>query len=143
MAAGKCPLKSLLAGGIAGGIEICITYPTEYVKTQLQLDSRLKGPLHAARVTVSERGVFGLYRGLSSLLIGSIPKAAVRFGAYEECRKLLMDDKGKLSASRSFMAGLGTSGRPSPLPRPGGHAGLIRHRARAHLRARGRRCWHH
>ncbi len=24
-------------GGITGGIEICITYPTEYVKTMMQL----------------------------------------------------------------------------------------------------------
>lgn len=32
------------AGGIAGGIEICITFPTEYVKTQLQLDERANPP---------------------------------------------------------------------------------------------------
>ena len=77
------------------------------VKTQLQLDSRLKGPIDAAAVTVRERGFFGLYRGLSSLLIGSIPKAAVRFSAYEQCRKMLLDENGKLSAGRSFLAGLG------------------------------------
>ena len=34
-------LKGIIAGGITGGIEICITYPTEYVKTQLQLDEKL------------------------------------------------------------------------------------------------------
>lgn len=33
-----------LSGGIAGGIEICITFPTEYVKTQLQLDERANPP---------------------------------------------------------------------------------------------------
>lgn len=33
-------LKGVIAGGITGGIEICITYPTEYVKTQLQLDEK-------------------------------------------------------------------------------------------------------
>ena len=32
-------MKGIVVGGITGGIEICITYPTEYVKTQLQLDS--------------------------------------------------------------------------------------------------------
>lgn len=35
-------LKGIIAGGITGGIEICITYPTEYVKTQLQLDEKGK-----------------------------------------------------------------------------------------------------
>ena len=33
-----------MAGGLAGGIEICITYPTEYVKTQLQLDEKANPP---------------------------------------------------------------------------------------------------
>lgn len=33
-----------VVGGIAGGIEICITFPTEYVKTQLQLDERANPP---------------------------------------------------------------------------------------------------
>ena len=34
-------LKGIIAGGITGGIEICITYPTEYIKTQLQLDEKV------------------------------------------------------------------------------------------------------
>lgn len=33
-------MKGIIAGGITGGIEICITFPTEYVKTQLQLDEK-------------------------------------------------------------------------------------------------------
>lgn len=96
-------------GGLAGGIEICITFPTEYVKTQLQLDERANPPRYrgigkeglpgaargtlrgggakvltahpvgdCVRQTVRSHGVLGLYRGLSSLLYGSIPKAAVR-----------------------------------------------------------------
>ena len=35
---------SVISGGIAGGIEICITFPTEYVKTQLQLDEKANPP---------------------------------------------------------------------------------------------------
>lgn len=41
-AAGGTGLKGIVAGGITGGIEICITFPTEYVKTQLQLDEKGK-----------------------------------------------------------------------------------------------------
>ena len=71
------------SGGISGGLEIMITFPTEYVKTQLQLDEKAaipkyKGPINCAVVTVREHGFFGLYRGLSSLLYGSIPKASIR-----------------------------------------------------------------
>lgn len=39
-AGGGKGLKGIVAGGITGGIEICITYPTEYIKTQLQLDEK-------------------------------------------------------------------------------------------------------
>ena len=105
-----------LTSGPPVPVFFCSSCSHSQVKTQLQLDPRLKGPLHAARVTVAERGFFGLYRGLSSLLIGSIPKAAVRFWAYEECRKMLMDENGKMSAGRSFAAGLGT--RPPPPDAP-------------------------
>lgn len=38
--AGSKGLKGIVAGGITGGLEICITFPTEYVKTQLQLDEK-------------------------------------------------------------------------------------------------------
>ena len=75
-----------LTGGITGGIEICITYPTEYVKTQLQLDEKAgtaakqyTGILDCVKKTVHRHGVFGLYRGLSVLVYGSIPKSAVRY----------------------------------------------------------------
>lgn len=74
----------VLSGGITGGIEICITFPTEYVKTQLQLDEKsgktkqYNGIIDCVKKTVKGHGVFGLYRGLSVLLYGSIPKSAVR-----------------------------------------------------------------
>jgi len=76
-----------LQGGITGAIEITITYPTEFVKTQLQLDEssskggqarKYHGPVDCVKQTVNSRGFFGLYRGLSVLLYGSIPKSAVR-----------------------------------------------------------------
>jgi len=74
------------SGGITGGIEICITYPTEYVKTQLQLDEKAgtaakqyTGIWDCVKKTVQRHGVFGLYRGLSVLVYGSIPKSAVRY----------------------------------------------------------------
>lgn len=81
---GNLGVKGIIAGGITGGIEICITFPTEYVKTQLQLDEksggakRYNGIADCVKKTVKSNGFFGLYRGLSVLLYGSIPKSAVR-----------------------------------------------------------------
>lgn len=104
--------KGILAGGITGGIEICITYPTEYVKTQLQLDQRSATPRYkgigdVVKQTVKSNGVSGLYRGLSVLVYGSIPKSAVRFGAFEELKKRAVDEKGNLAPSKRLLCGLG------------------------------------
>lgn len=104
--------KGIIAGGITGGIEICITYPTEYVKTQLQLDQRsakpkFNGIADVVKQTVKANGVAGLYRGLSVLIYGSIPKSAVRFGAFEELKKRAIDENGNLSPLRRLTCGLG------------------------------------
>uniref|UniRef100_A0A8D1GNW7 Tricarboxylate transport protein, mitochondrial n=1 Tax=Sus scrofa TaxID=9823 RepID=A0A8D1GNW7_PIG len=106
------PGKAILAGGLAGGIEICITFPTEYVKTQLQLDERSHPPRYrgigdCVRQTVRSHGVLGLYRGLSSLLYGSIPKAAVRFGTFEFLSNHMRDAQGRLDSTRGLLCGLG------------------------------------
>lgn len=56
------------------------------MKTQLQLDEKAgaggkkqyNGIADCVKKTVKGHGFFGLYRGLSVLLYGSIPKSAVR-----------------------------------------------------------------
>lgn len=102
----------LITGGITGGIEICITYPTEYVKTQLQLDGKsgaerkYTGIGDCVSKTIKNHGFFGLYRGLSVLIYGSIPKSAVRFGAFESAKNHLIDEDGKLSVTNRLLAGL-------------------------------------
>ena len=103
-------LKGIIAGGITGGIEICITYPTEYIKTQLQLDEKAgkyKGIADCAKQTVHQNGIRGLYRGLSVLVYGSIPKSAVRFGSFEQFKKSMVDEKGNLSPASRLLCGLG------------------------------------
>ncbi|XP_002734204.1 tricarboxylate transport protein, mitochondrial-like [Saccoglossus kowalevskii] len=107
------PLKGILAGGIAGGLEVCITFPTEYVKTQIQLDERsakpkYKGPVDCIKYTWRNYGYFGFYRGLSVLIYGSVPKAAVRFGANEFFKNQWRQrNNGKISKLGSMFCGLG------------------------------------
>ncbi|RZF48018.1 hypothetical protein LSTR_LSTR002084 [Laodelphax striatellus] len=108
-------IKGIIAGGITGGIEICITYPTEFVKTQLQLDEKSSaggtkqyiGIADCVKKTVKTNGFFGLYRGLSVLLFGSIPKSAVRFGAFESFKNYAVDEKGNLSPQMRVLCGMG------------------------------------
>jgi len=101
--------KALVAGGITGCIEASIMYPTEFVKTQLQLDAKLKvprfkGPFDCIKYTMQTHGPLGFYRGLSSLMVGSIPKVGVRFTAAEKAKNYLRKD-GHLSAGSNMLAG--------------------------------------
>ena len=48
-----------------------------------------------------------MYRGLPVLIYGSIPKSAVRFGAFEQFKNIMVDDKGQLSPGSRLLCGLG------------------------------------
>ncbi|MCP9257463.1 Citrate transporter [Dirofilaria immitis] len=105
-------IKGILIGGLTGGIEICITFPTEYVKTQLQLDERsahpiYKGPIDCVKKTVQTNGFLGLYRGLSILVYGSIPKSALRFGTFEYLKGYAVDSNGNLAPIWRLFCGFG------------------------------------
>jgi solute carrier family 25 (mitochondrial citrate transporter), member 1 len=134
---------SLIAGIVAGAVEPyavnslmeyetdqkqrLITYPTEFVKTrtQFQTESGVKqGPIEIIKLTLREKGIWGLYSGCGALVIGNSLKAGVRFFTYDTFKSYLADSQvltlltdpecnlplfeGKVSAGRSLLAGLGT-----------------------------------
>jgi len=102
------PLKSIISGGITGGIEICITYPTEYLKTQMQLYKEFshKGMIQTAKSTFQNYGISGFYKGLPVLLFFSIPKTGVRFGANQFLKNNVFTDF-KTNRMSNFLAGVG------------------------------------
>jgi len=86
-------------------------YPTEFVKTQMQLlESKGAGSsmFGVIKTTWQRGGFLGFYRGLSSLVIGAIPKAGIRFLAFSQFSQRLADEKGKVTPYRSMLAGVGT-----------------------------------
>ena len=118
----KNPLTAMTAGCIAGGIEATAVWPMEYIKTQLQLQSKVKkGAISAVNIkpppysgmiegllyTVKTTGFLSLYRGLAPTLLGSVPKAGIRFGLNSVIKDGLRDTEGKLTPGKNFLAGLG------------------------------------
>mgnify|MGYP005984877939 FL=1 len=78
----------------------------------MQLDEKgdrkqYDGIIDCVKKTVKKHGFFGLYRGLSVLIYGSVPKAAVRFGTFENLKKLAVDERGNLGPYQRFFCGLG------------------------------------
>ena len=84
------------------------------MQTQLQLQSKAKGAklpynsmISGLTYTVRTTGFFSLYRGLAPTLIGSVPKAGIRFGANAWCKEQLRDKQtGQLTPAKNFLAGL-------------------------------------
>ena len=100
----KNPWTPMAAGCIAGGIEATCVWPMEFIKTQLQLQSKAKGAplpyngmISGLSYYVRTTGFLSLYRGLAPTLIGSIPKAGIRFGLNAQIKDTLRDKDGKLT----------------------------------------------
>mmetsp|Transcript_16472 Transcript_16472/g.35597 ORF Transcript_16472/g.35597 Transcript_16472/m.35597 type:complete len:291 (+) Transcript_16472:142-1014(+) len=110
----KNPWTPMAAGCIAGGIEATAVWPMEFIKTQLQLQSGAKGAALPYNGMISglsyytrTTGFLSLYRGLTPTLVGSIPKAGIRFGLNSLIKDKLRDEDGKLTPGKNFVAGLG------------------------------------
>jgi len=106
------PLLPMAAGCIAGGVEATAVWPMEFIKTQLQLQTKTKalpytGTVSGISYTIRTTGFFSLYRGLAPTLLGSIPKAGVRFGLNSVIKDNLRDKDGNLTMGKNFIAGLG------------------------------------
>jgi solute carrier family 25 (mitochondrial citrate transporter), member 1 len=93
-----------------------LTAPLLLVQTQLQLHSKAKGApplpytgmISGLRYTVQTTGIISIYRGLTPTLIGSIPKAGIRFGLNSVIKDLLRDPKtNQLTPVNNFFAGMG------------------------------------
>lgn len=108
----KNPWTPMAAGCIAGGIEATAVWPMEFIKTQLQLQSKIKGAPYNGMISgikyyVNTTGFFSLYRGLAPTLVGSMPKAGIRFGLNSLIKENMRDKDGKLTPGKNFVAGLG------------------------------------
>lgn len=105
----ESPLKTLVKGFLTGFIESIICYPTEFVKTQLQLQSKTNpqysGIVDCATKTVKANGPMGLYRGAAPLIVGSSFKQAARWTGYQTVADQLKDEKGDISVPARMFAG--------------------------------------
>jgi solute carrier family 25 (mitochondrial citrate transporter), member 1 len=99
--------EAIIAGSIAGGIETICIWPTEYIKTllQLQTKNKYKGIIDCGLKQIKKNGPFSLYRGLSTALLFSIPKSGIRFGSYSYFQKKLAGDN-NITPYINFGAGI-------------------------------------
>lgn len=108
-------VASFAKGFLTGAIEAIICYPTELVKTQLQLQSKVNpeysGMIDCAKKTIQKNGVRGLYSGALPLIVGSSGKQSARWYAYETSKNYFKGPDGKLTIGTNALCGFiaGTS----------------------------------
>ena len=81
--------NALLAGGLSAMAAVTITYPTDLIRKQLQLQGfdptvpKYNGFLDCIRKIVNTQGIRGLYKGLIPCYVTIFPKFALQFWSYE------------------------------------------------------------
>jgi solute carrier family 25 (mitochondrial phosphate transporter), member 23/24/25/41 len=103
----------LIAGGLAGGVTLALTYPLEFIRGRLtvQTEDKYRSLSHAFRSVVRKEGVLTLYKGLWPSLLGIVPYVGMDFAAFYTFKSMLLKDKrfckqdGTLSAVSTLSCG--------------------------------------
>lgn len=103
---------NLISGGTAGLFEALCCHPLDTIKVRMQLHRKTGMVKNPGFITTGiqiarKEGITGLYKGLGAVVIGIIPKMAIRFSSYEFYRGLLKRPDGSISTSSTFIAGVG------------------------------------
>ncbi|KAK5682726.1 hypothetical protein LTS10_005856 [Elasticomyces elasticus] len=105
-------IVSLAAGGFAGAVEAFATYPFEFAKTRVQLRQQKgvptpKNPFRVVAQVYRNEGLPALYKGCSTLVIGSVGKDGIRFLSFDTIKNQFKDpETGTLSPLRNLAAGM-------------------------------------
>ncbi|CAE6433534.1 unnamed protein product [Rhizoctonia solani] len=85
--------QHLMSGAMSGLASSVALQPLDLIKTQLQRGGHgkgLAGILGIAKSTVENRGIFGLWRGLTPTVARSVPGVAIYFYALQSVRARLV-----------------------------------------------------
>eukprot|EP01120_Amphizonella_sp_Union-15-10_P006712 TRINITY_DN21_c0_g1_i1.p1 TRINITY_DN21_c0_g1~~TRINITY_DN21_c0_g1_i1.p1 ORF type:complete len:301 (+),score=48.24 TRINITY_DN21_c0_g1_i1:94-996(+) len=102
-------LKDITAGSVGGVFQSLVGHPFDTVKVRLQTTSQYSGMINCFSTTIKEEGIFGLYKGVQSPLLGLAALNAVLFMSYGQGKEIVRP-KGeslekRLTVPRYFLAG--------------------------------------
>ncbi|KAK4509228.1 uncharacterized protein ATC70_007578 [Mucor velutinosus] len=87
----RLQVEDLAFGSIAGMVGKVVEYPFDTVKVRLQTQSvenpLFKGPMDCLKATVKEEGTKGLFKGMSSPIVGAMLENAILFVGYRQIQR--------------------------------------------------------
>jgi len=99
---GLSPLESLFAGMTAGAVSVIATYPLDLTRAQLAVLKVKKGKSSsndgfgaALLRNFRDRGVIGLFRGITPTLMGILPYSGLAFSFNEQAKRKIQNMKGR------------------------------------------------
>ncbi|KAK6348275.1 hypothetical protein TWF718_006081 [Orbilia javanica] len=104
----------LIAGGGAGLCEALTCHPLDTIKVRMQLSRRRRAPgvkprgfIQTGVEIVKRETPLGLYKGLGAVVMGIVPKMAIRFSSFEIYKGWGTNpETGKVPAQWIFLSGL-------------------------------------
>ncbi|XP_074007793.1 mitochondrial adenyl nucleotide antiporter SLC25A24 [Numenius arquata] len=100
--------KQLLAGAQAGAVSRTGTAPLDRLKVMMQVHGSKSNKMNIAsgfKQMLKEGGIRSLWRGNGVNVMKIAPETAIKFWAYEQYKKILTKDDGKLGTLERFISG--------------------------------------
>lgn len=100
---GLSPIESLFAGMTAGAVSVVATYPLDLTRAQLAVLRLKTGKLAQTNMGFGQvlqrnyldRGVKGLFRGITPTLLGILPYSGFAFSFNEQAKRRIQDMTGR------------------------------------------------
>ncbi|XP_062858127.1 mitochondrial adenyl nucleotide antiporter SLC25A24 [Trichomycterus rosablanca] len=100
--------RQLVAGAVAGAVSRTGTAPLDRMKVFMQVHASKSNQIslvNGFKQMIKEGGVASLWRGNGVNVIKIAPETAIKFMAYEQYKKLLTSEGGKIQTHERFIAG--------------------------------------
>ncbi|KAB5539670.1 hypothetical protein PHYPO_G00091680 [Pangasianodon hypophthalmus] len=100
--------KQLAAGAVAGAVSRTGTAPLDRMKVFMQVHASKSNKISLIsgfKQMLKEGGITSLWRGNGVNVVKIAPETAIKFMAYEQYKKLLSSEGGKIQPHERFMAG--------------------------------------
>ncbi|NWI99748.1 S2543 protein, partial [Crypturellus undulatus] len=108
------PLQNFINGCVAAAVAQTLSFPFETVKRKMQqaqspwlphygaVDVHFTGMTDCFRQTVKNKGVLGLWRGLTPSLLRIVPYFGVMFSTFEFCKRVCLYRNGYIESPLSY-----------------------------------------